>query len=270
MKRAQLTRWFLNLPDFPGKARLEYLIKKRVFSPCVTKMGGGFLMQLDPFEWVQRDLLRDHESEPLTTALFARLLQKGFVCVDVGCHVGYFTLVARRLVGHEGRVVAIDPQPGNAAQTLLNWTLNGYSNLSLHVAAIGAENNFATLPEQPLNDRSKLSLASSDMRDCGNRFTVAVRTLASILREESLSSVDLLKIDTEGYEWQVLKGLGHEISMVKNIILEILPPALSPNGYGLAVCEFLERCSYRLFSVDGKPWSGTSVLPENNLWARRD
>jgi hypothetical protein len=99
-------------------------------------------------------------------------------------------------------------------------------------------------------------------------FVVPVFRLDTILRRESLDRVAVLKIDTEGYEMEVLKGAGERISGVDHIILELLPAA--PSAYVDGLLQLLtNQFRMKLFTVEGKPWAAGEALPENNLWASR-
>ena len=104
------------------------------------------------------DLLARGELEPHLRETMERLLRPGDVFVDVGSHVGFYSLLAGRLVGGRGRVIAIDPQPYNAQRVLLNAELNGFAHLETHVAAAGAEERFVTLHQQRQSDKARLSV----------------------------------------------------------------------------------------------------------------
>jgi predicted methyltransferase len=51
--------------------------------------------------------------EPAITRLFQETLQPGMVVIDIGAHVGYYTLLAAKLVGPTGKIYAFEPEPGN-------------------------------------------------------------------------------------------------------------------------------------------------------------
>jgi hypothetical protein len=67
--------------------------------------------------------------EPETTAVFLSLITDGDVVVDLGAHVGYYTLLAARRVGPEGRVFAFEPNPDNFRLLVKNIESNLYSNV---------------------------------------------------------------------------------------------------------------------------------------------
>jgi len=265
----QFYRAFLRLRDFPRKSRLEGLLRRRIAHTGATYIGAGVKMWLDPQEWAQRDLLALGQAEPLTTALFQKLLAAGDTFVDVGCHVGYHSLRARLLLGDRGRVVAMDPQPYNCERTLMNWRINGFTNIAVYTAAVGETPGTIRLAHQPPSDRSRLSLLHPTARGSAPTFNVPIYTLKQIIEFEALQRIKLLKIDTEGYEAAVLTGLGAEISQVDNIILELLPESRYPGGAAEAICSLLRAAGFDLRTVESKPWMLSRTLPENNLWATR-
>src|SRR5438445_13638437 len=120
----------LQLPAFRGKGRIESYLRQRLRpSPC--RISGGLTMELDPEESIQIELRTLGRLEPATTALFDCLLKPADSFVDVGAHVGYHTLCARRVLGERGRIFAIDPQPYNCQKILINAELNGFTNITV-------------------------------------------------------------------------------------------------------------------------------------------
>src|SRR5258705_12131660 len=114
-------RTLLRLPEFKGKSRIIQFYRSFFFSSFRFKGNYDFVMDLDPIDWIQSDLLRDGGLEPLTSALYGRLLRGGDRYVDVGAHIGFHTLIARHLIGETGLVIAVEPQPYNCQKLLSNW-----------------------------------------------------------------------------------------------------------------------------------------------------
>lgn len=226
-------------------------------------------MQLDPMEWLQRDLITAGQLEPQTVDLYDSLLKAGDVYIDVGCHIGFHTLIARKLVRECGRVVAFDPQPYNAENVLVNWRLNGFDNISVYVAAVGNSTGYVTLNEPPCTDRSRLSLLSKEMCSTAT-FTVPIVRLDEVFERENIERVTLLKIDTEGFELDVLLGLGSALNKVDNVILEILPSQKQCDAKRTRkLLSILRDSGFALNTVVKQPWLELQPLPENNLWATR-
>ncbi len=227
-------------------------------------------MRLGPVEWAQVMLLCKGCLEPLTVALFKRILKSGDTCVDVGAHIGFHSMVAARLVGAQGRVVAIEPQPQNCADLIENSKINKFENIVVVVAAVGDHNGQVNLAVQSAGDRSRLSLATPSPTDPLQRFSVPILRLDGIFAEHHLSDVALLKIDVEGYEREVLDGLGDGIANVRHLILELLGAPDRLTDRERALLEGLRRRGLNFRDVLGEPWREDRPLPENNLWVWRE
>jgi FkbM family methyltransferase len=264
---------FLRMPDFRGKARLLSILRERLYRDRPHRIIHDLLIQLDPLEWAQLDILRDRQAEPLTTRFYSRILEEGDTYVDVGAHIGYHTLVARHHVGQKGFVMAIEPQPYNCERILSNWQYNGFDNVIVHVAAAGRTFDRITLRQQSALDRSRLSLrqgADQFNNSAHPLFCVPVLPLSDLLQQANLNRVKLLKIDVEGFEAEVLAGLGGESERVQHILLEVLLNEKSLVDATSAVFEQLLNCGFsRWRTVEGSPWKLGDILPENNLWASR-
>ena len=228
------------------------------------------MLDLDPMEWTQSDILRDGGIEPLTTELYRKLLKRGDTYVDVGAHIGFHTLVARSYVGETGKVIAVEPQPYNCHKILTNWRANKFENLVLFIAAVGENNGHIPLHSQNPTDTTRLSLSLEPVNDQPQVFQVPLMRLDNILEGQGIRHVRLLKIDVEGYELETLAGLGACSGMVENIILEVLETSSKLSEKSEMLIETLRKLGYSLKSVDGKPWTQGRPLSENNLWATRD
>jgi len=263
---------FLRLPRFKGMGRLTPIIRDTLFRRKPISIIHGLRVLPDPIEWVQSDLLRDRISEPSTTSLYAKLLSQGSTYVDVGAHIGYHTLIARHHIGPGGKVIAIEPQPYNCSKILENWGCNGFDNIVLYPAAAGPEASSVSLTPQNELDRSQLSMLADKVTETSVKlaFRVPVRPLSEIFEENAIQAVELLKIDVEGFETEVLKGLGSSSRAVKNIVLEILKTDALRSSESLPVLEELKRNGFsRWQTVTELVWQPGDPLPENNLWATR-
>lgn len=224
-------------------------------------------MELDPEEWGQIDLRAAGVIEPRTTALFDRLLRPGDTVIDVGAHVGYHALRARRRVGETGRVFAIDPQPYNCHKLLTNAELNGFANIIVIPAAAGTAAAFAPLKLQPRTDRSRLTLRGAGVNDGVGTFVAPIVTLDWLFADQGIDRATMLKIDVEGFELEVLAGAAAALNRIDNIVLEILP-----DEEPARVCEIegrLHAAGFRLGDVAGSEWRPGMPTPENNIWACR-
>ena len=83
--------------------------------------------------------------EERTTALFKRVVRRGDVVLDLGANIGYFTLLAARLVGESGRVYAFEPEPMNFEYLKKNIAVNGYKNVLAYQKGVSGASGTAKL-----------------------------------------------------------------------------------------------------------------------------
>jgi FkbM family methyltransferase len=229
----------------------------------------GLNVEIDPNEWTHSDLLRDGFLEPLTCELIGKLLKPGDTYVDVGAQIGFHSMVARRHVGPSGKVVAFEPQPYNGQKFLNNCRLNGFENVTLYMAAVGNKEGTVRLRLQSAADTSRLSLCLTPINDEAQAYYTLMTKLETVLRAEKVKRVKLLKIDVEGYELEVVKGLAEFESHVENVVLELLGSAHELDEKAYKLIGHLQTSGFELRTVEGQPWTRNQPLPENNLWAKR-
>jgi len=126
-----------------------------------------------------------------------RYLKDDDVFVDVGANIGTYTLLGAKVVS-QGIVVAFEPHPRSVQMLEHNLALNGCNNVKVIKAAAGSETGFSHLTD--IYDDGNRIVIKSGERDLQIRLT----TLDNETRH--LERISLVKIDTEGYEAEVLKG----------------------------------------------------------------
>ncbi len=124
------------------------------------------------------------------------------VFVDVGAHVGKYTILAARLLGSRGRVVAIEPDPSNFAALTTNVSLNRLDNV--HTFNVGCW----SFDGEKILHRQVGNLGGHSFVDstAGEAISVPVRTLDGLLAEAGAKHVDAMKLDVQRAESEVLLG----------------------------------------------------------------
>ena len=190
--------------------------------------------------------------EELTTQLFKEVVREGDTVVDLGANMGYFTLLAARLVGEKGRVYAFEPEPVNYDLLLRNIALNGYDNVVALQKAVS-----------DTSDKVMLSIHSTDSgrhtirqagygEEYGEVIEVESVTLDSFFKDKPFP--DVVKIDVEGAELQALAGMVRIIEAKRDlkIFIEFYPALLEESGY--TVEEFAHRLlnewNFSILSID--------------------
>ncbi|MGH3136159.1 MAG: FkbM family methyltransferase [Gaiellaceae bacterium] len=234
-------------------------LAQRMDSRLVVSVTGGSRMNVDTSDMLGRVLATSGVWEPQVTAVFQRLLARGDVCVDVGAHAGYYTLLASRLVGPAGRVYALEPSARAHEALRANLALNAVSNVIALLTAAGASEGSVQLSDPPSGNTGEASVRRDDAMSpklgAGASSTVSVRTVASLLDTADADRVRLVKIDVEGFEAEVLRGLAplFERGSRPALIVELHPDGASDavellaamsSAYGLTAYE-LVRNPYR-------------------------
>lgn len=145
--------------------------------------------------------------EPEIVRLIKRVVKPGDVCIDVGANIGAHTLVMAFAAGEQGMVIALEPHPELAARLRQNVALNRLRQVQIVDAALSESDGSATLyafDEAAFNRGvSSLKPMSADQPAIPVR-TISPRTLQ---KECGLARCDLIKVDVEGHEMAVLRGL---------------------------------------------------------------
>ena len=168
--------------------------------------------------------------EPNLTAWFKRRLKPRDGFVDVGANVGYFSLLASKLVGEEGSVVAIEPCPGAFRFLQENVKLNSLQNVSaLQVAASDHEGELQLYWGDRGTAKATVVSSVAEERHFASSSRVHTLPLSRILSEREIRGARVIKIDFEGHEAEVLLGMVPILDRCRNdleIAVEMTPSAL--------------------------------------------
>jgi FkbM family methyltransferase len=159
---------------------------------------------------------------------------------DVGSNIGYLALVAARIVGPGGRVVAIEPDACCAAAIRANAALNGLAAIEVLEAAATDRSGVADLVV--VRDRLWTRLASVGDHHEGER-RVAVRTVA--LDDLEGPPPTVVKIDVEGAELDVLAGMTRLLRDARPLVI------CEMHGRNAEFCAAMDAAGYSVANLDG-------------------
>lgn len=202
-----------------------------------TQIDGHTMYLAPPGSYPPLNMAMDRY-EPSTTKLFKDTVKPGMVVVDIGAHVGYYTLLAAKQVGPTGKVYAFEPEQDNHAILLKNIEVNGYNNIVATRMAVSNQQGISTLYVSGL-DSGRHSMYRHGLPERGSA-SIETTTLDSFLALEGWPNIDLIKIDVEGAEVTVLDGMTSLIgkSAGLRLIIEFNPALLQDSG--VVPLEFLE------------------------------
>jgi FkbM family methyltransferase len=170
--------------------------------------------------------------ERATRELIERLLPAGGTFLDVGAHVGFYSLVAARRAGIQGRIFAFEPEMDNFRLLRKNIAENGYDNITAIPAAVCDRTGRAEIfVSRQGNDRHSLFRnPGSPVEELAEN--VDTTTLDDFAAALGWPTIDLVKMDIEGAEPLALAGMRRllERSPRLRLIVEFSPGMLEAGG----------------------------------------
>jgi FkbM family methyltransferase len=189
--------------------------------------------------------------EPLTSRVLVEVLKKDEVVVDVGANIGYFTLLAASLVGPKGRVHAVECSPETLAILENNVRKNSLRNVTIHPVAAAKERGTLSLNVTAIG-LSWLTPHANWPTSEGRQRIVSVPAVP--LDEIIQSPVHFIKIDAEGLDLDVLKGMKRILAENTHLslIVEWAPALLAEAGRDpLELPQWLQEAGFReIFVLD--------------------
>jgi FkbM family methyltransferase len=187
--------------------------------------------------------------QPHLTGLFERTLAPGMTFVDVGANIGYFSLLAGRIVGETGAVVAIEPGERNCVLLHRSAVRNRLRNIRLHPCAISDRRE--TLVYLPQGSNGTITGLPGDGEVPSGGRLVPATTLDDLVA--SLDRVDVIKIDVEGAEARVLRSAAATLERHRPLVVSEFSPLLLEEVSGVTGDAYLAQLldlGYELSVVD--------------------
>ncbi|WP_185034173.1 FkbM family methyltransferase [Streptomyces candidus] len=170
--------------------------------------------------------------EPHMTQWLRGRLKTGDVLVDVGANVGYFTVLGSRLVGSAGKVVAIEASPAFHRRVLQHIELNGCGNVRAVNSAVADSHKTLTFVLASSNNMGANSIVPYD-GPAESSFDMEAVPLPELLKPDELARARVIKIDVEGAEGGVIRGLAPVLGKLRQdveIAVEVTPERMAKLG----------------------------------------
>jgi FkbM family methyltransferase len=191
---------------------------QRVWTQIPSGIAKGLWLNVLP-KW-EPGYLRGVAEEGMNEAL-ARYLKPGSCFYDVGAHIGFYSLIAARLVGKAGRVMAFEPDPDNAQVVQENAAKNDFAQISMFCAAVSDQPGSVRFQRSPCDGASRMSgMLIGDNSPAAQKSEVLSCSAVSLDSFcSSHPAPDLIKIDVEGAEIQVLEGARSLLRQKKPVLI---------------------------------------------------
>jgi len=240
----------------PGKERLSKWLKPSGDLRSGLKNGITWLSHEDiaifttADNYIEWTLLSTGTYEDEINKLIRISLKAGNIALDIGANIGLQSLRMAQSVGSSGHVYSFEPLTYLQNKFNKNTGLNRFENITLFPFALSDQSGETSysIDEQIWNQGTfNLNNKSSD----GKAQQIIIKVADELNEIQSLSRLDLIKIDVEGFEYQVLKGLKSTLKKHwPRIIFEYDHNYWENNGQKMSDCYgFLNNLGYKLYQI---------------------
>ena len=180
---------------------------------------------------VSKDIARSKIYETWETNVVCNYVQKDSVVLDIGAHIGYYTLMLSKLVGAGGKVISFEPSPRNFDFLTQNLELNNVSNVVSENMAVSDSNKAGSLYLSPHNTGDNwIHTTEGNERE---EVATTIVTVDEYLKDsEYKDKIRFVKIDTQGNDFLVLKGMQEVLNNNDlALLIEFWPNGMARCGY---------------------------------------
>lgn len=214
--------------------------------PRPYRLADGLQFMIDPrHRWIDWNLAVHGHYEAGTLSLMRKFLSPGTTFIDVGANIGIMSMFGARCVGSAGRVYSFEPDSVNFGRLVWARDANHLPNVIPLPLALGSSVGTAPLHRSPDADGGLTSLKELQGFKEGERVPIA--TLDDLFAAVPLERLSLIKIDVEGFEFDVVKGGLRLIERERPaLIIEMV------NESAVQAGQLLVEIGYVGFETDGK------------------
>ena len=230
-------QWVEHWPVVSQKWEIEklapYMCRIGLLRPVRLEVEPGVSFLLDPRDLVPATILRTGQWQPEIWDSIAPRLSEGSVFLDVGAHIGYFSMKAATKVGKSGHVLAFEPNPETLKLLRDNVIANRAENVLVEAVACTDREQMLTLYAGPSINTGMSSIDSRNvpLEGAPRSYSVRGRPIDDVIRELNLTRVDAIKVDVEGAEVYVLRGAIDTLKRFHpKLVVEVVPEQLANLG----------------------------------------
>lgn len=241
----------------------KYIIPSSLMRGKIKTIG-GILHYRPEDKGVILHILLNGEYEPETTEVIIEILKPGMIFVDLGAHIGYFTLLAAKRVSPTGHVYAFEPVPSTCRLLEQNILINGFQSVVTIVPKAVSEKSGRVRFFLPKNSSVSAQIATDT--ENGNCIEVETISLDEFFEQIGWPRIDLIKMDIEGAEIQALRGMKElcRRNVGLKLIIEINYPNLIKRKIDLRdIIKVLSDYGFMKFRALKKGYCETWMMPRD-------
>lgn len=254
-----LARFFKLLFRFEFFKKRYFGIHKRIFRPfgifkntvIIADYDKTLKIKLSLRDWIQQQIYFFDFYDERGIRFIQSQLKYGDTFIDIGANIGAYSLIAAKLVGEKGQVIAFEPINQVRNRLIENVALNKFKQIVLEPLAVFDENTKLTLH---ISSQDNFGMSSMHAHDEVSGLTQIVQTVRidEYVKNHFMNKIDMIKIDIEGAELFALKGMVSTLMRFKPLVLiEICSDVL--DGTNLRTDEiytFFQQLNYSPFCIN--------------------
>ncbi len=232
---------------------IYFFIKVRGNKYSKIRVNDTFLNISYDDKGLSKDLLIHKKREKFSTDLVKSIIQEDEIIIDIGANIGYYTLLESQLAS-KGKVFAVEPIPENFNLLDINIKLNECKNIDAYKMAIGDISGKSKM--YVYDKRNRCSFIKDPSGNIINEIEVPVMTLDKFVESYVRQDPTFIRMDLEGYEFQVIKGARGILDNNRPLKLFVeLHPHLMSDERMMVILNTLKQTNFKIESIIFDPES---------------
>lgn len=218
-------------------------------------------------DYISTAIMRFGSWEPNITNIFNNIIENNpsssHTIIDIGCNIGYFSLISAKH-NNVANIYSVDGNSTNINMMSLSCKRNGLSNINLINKCISDKVAYFK-PSNKEFAESVNNIGGLSYEESNDAHGVISTSIDSLISENNINHVLIMKIDIEGGELSALKGAINTLStnIVDNIIIEITPKF---NNDSMQILEILRAANYNMYNI---PHQETGLVNDNKSYLQQ-
>ncbi len=235
-----------------GKLLFKVIFKgkgKRIYTT-----NHGIQLELDPSESMYSGIGLLGTYNPFETHILEIILRSGDIVIDVGAFIGWYSLLAGKLVGNKGRVFSFEPSHIHFQELTNNIVGNKLHNIKTFNVAVSNKNDKVSFWEAGRGSSLIEKEAEIHNSFIKEPIQVTTVTLNDFIEREKIQHIDFIKIDAEGWDLQILKGATNILKKkdAPDIMVEVIDEELKRVGFSAdELIRYMESFGYTPYTFTG-------------------
>jgi FkbM family methyltransferase len=228
---------------------------------------GGGRMILETNDHLSQQLRCEESFEPEVRQEVVRIASRGVNVIDIGANIGYFTVLASKLIGPEKSVYSFEPQARVVTRLSRQIELNALCNVKVFPIALSDKQGTVSFHVPSEGYEGYGSMHANGRFNVMKTIEVATERLDDVLCKLNNPKIGLVKMDAEGAELLILRGATQLLSSPDRpvLIFEANETNCKPFGYCVFdILQFVHTFGYRLRQLDGEDWIAEPLNRNSN------